>query len=174
LTLKRLSIHNCLGGIMAEEATIQALKKAILLERQSRLFYEQVAAQTRAPAVRELFQLLSAEEEKHVQVLSRKTDQAPPEAEPVPDSLGSSILNADVRRQITAASYEAAAISAALELENRAVAVYSERAETATEPGEKALYRWLAQWEREHQRFLAQINRELIEEIWNDSRFWPF
>jgi rubrerythrin len=159
---------------MAEAATIQTLKKAILLERQSRLFYEQVAAQTKASAVRELFRTLASEEERHVQVLSRRAGPAAPEGEPVPDNLSSSILNVEVRRQITAASFEAAAISAALELENRAVAVYSERAESATDPGEKDLYRWLAQWEREHQRFLARINSELIEEIWNDNQFWPF
>jgi rubrerythrin len=138
------------------------------------LFYEKVAAQTESSAVGELFRTLAGEEQRHVQVLCRRTGPAAPEQEPVPDTLSSSILNAEVRRQITAASYEAAAISAALELENRAVAVYSERADSATDPQEKDLYRWLAQWEREHQRFLARINSELIEEIWNDNRFWPF
>jgi rubrerythrin len=159
---------------MADEVTLEILKKAILLERQSMLFYQKVSAQTEAPAVRELFRTLAGEEEKHVLALSRKAGPAAPERGPVPGTLNSSILNTEVRRQITAASYEAAAISAALELENRAVAVYSERERSATDPGEKDLYRWLAQWEREHQRFLARLNSELIEEIWNDNRFWPF
>ena len=159
---------------MTDEAARQALKRAILLEVQSRLFYEQVASQTKAPAVAELFRMLAEEEKKHAQALSSRTGPAAPERESVPDTLSSTILNAQVRRQIGAASYEAAAISAALELENRAVAVYSERAESAADPQEKELYRSLAQWEMEHQRFLARLNSELIEEIWNDNGFWPF
>ena len=42
------------------------------------------------------------------------------------------------------------------------------------DPAERDLYQWLADWERGHQRFLARINQELLEEIWQDSGFWPF
>jgi rubrerythrin len=72
---------------MAEEATRETLKKAILLEKQSQLFYEKVAAQAEASAVRELFRTLAGEEEKHVQILSRRAGPAAPEGLPVPDTL---------------------------------------------------------------------------------------
>jgi hypothetical protein len=36
------------------------------------------------------------------------------------------------------------------------------------------MYQWLADWERGHQRFLARLREELLEEIWQDSGFWPF
>jgi len=155
-----------------DETALNVLKTALLLERQGKLFYEQVAGQTASPAVRELFELLAGEETKHIEILSVKGGwQTPTET---PDTLSAKVLTQEVRRQISAASYEAAAISAAMEMENRAVAVYSARAEAAVDPNERELYRWLAQWEREHQRFLADINRELLEEIWHDRGFWPF
>ena len=84
------------------------------------------------------------------------------------------ILSKEIRQQITAASYEAAAISAAIEMENRAVQIYSDRADASFDVKEKQLYSWLAQWEKGHLKFLAEINDELVEEIWYESNFWPF
>jgi len=92
----------------------------------------------------------------------------------VPETLSGLVLSEDIRRQIGAASYEAAAISAAIDMENKAVALYSGRAGEAPDAAERELYRWLAEWERGHQRFLARIQKELLEEIWHDSGFWPF
>lgn len=166
---------------MAEDAAIQVLKKALLLERQGKLFYEQVAAQTSSQAVKNLFGILAMEEGKHIDFLSQEFGQhalygrfADLDLKGDMDTLARTILSEEVRRQITAASYEAAAISAAIELENRSVAVYSERASITSDPEEKALYQRLAQWEMAHQQFLAQINQDLIEEIWYESKFWPF
>ena len=42
------------------------------------------------------------------------------------------------------------------------------------DPNEKALYKWLAEWEEQHLYFLSEIDKELREQIWNDSNFWPF
>lgn len=159
---------------MPDETGLEILKRALLLERQGKLFYEQVASRTESPAVRELFSTLAAEEEKHARILAAKGGPRLPADRELPDSLSQAVLTGEVRRQISAASFEAAAISAAIELENRAVAVYSARAQAASDPGERELYAWLAQWERGHQRFLAKINEELLEEIWQDRGFWPF
>jgi rubrerythrin len=157
---------------MPEDAAIEVLKMALLLERQAKAFYEQVAEQTRIPAVRELFGTLATEEQKHAEILAERGATEPPG--PAPDSLSKMVLSAEIRRQIGAASYEAAAISAAIDMENRAVALYSQRAGEATDPAERAMYQWLADWERGHQRFLARLHQELLEEIWQDSGFWPF
>jgi len=59
-------------------------------------------------------------------------------------------------------------------MDNRAISVYSERAEASEDSREKQLYSWLAQWERGHLKFLAEINDELLEEVWYESSFWPF
>ena len=61
-----------------------------------------------------------------------------------------------------------------MSMEESAIKLYSGRAATATDPNEKALYNWLSKWETQHLNFLADIDRELTEEIWYDQSFWPF
>jgi rubrerythrin len=157
---------------MTGNAAIEVLKMALLLERQGQAFYEQVAGQTRSPAVRELFATLAGEEQKHAELLSARGGPGAAAGGPVPDTLSRLVLSREIRKQIGAASYEAAAISA--DMENRAVALYAQRAGEAVEPAERGLYQWLAEWERGHQRFLARLHQELLEEIWQDAGFWPF
>ena len=59
-------------------------------------------------------------------------------------------------------------------MEENAIKLYSERADNAEDPNEKALYDWLAKWEMQHRQFLSEIDKELKEAIWNDATFWPF
>ena len=166
---------------MQTDTALDILKNALLLERRGKAFYQKVAEQTARPAVREFFTLMAEEEEKHIQVLSEQFRAyrekgtfaaGTRDHKPSPD-LASAVLSERVKGEIAAADFEAAAIAAALSMERTAVRAYSERAETATDPEEKALYRWLADWETEHLDFLAKIDRELIEEVWNDNHFWP-
>ena len=166
---------------MAERKEIAALKTALLLEKQGKLFYQRVAKDTGSRAVAGLFEIMADEEAKHIDYLSKQfahysaTDSfLEQEAEGSASSAVRQILSQEIRQQITAASYEAAAISAAIEMENRAVRIYSDRADASKDAKEKRLYSWLAQWEKGHLKFLAQINDELREEIWYESNFWPF
>jgi rubrerythrin len=161
---------------------LDTLKEAILLERRGYAFYRQVAAQTSHEAVREFFETMAAEELQHMQVLSeqyksvasgggiaaldpRRTDGKP---------LADVVLNAELKQRIAAADFEAAAISAAVLMEERAIAVYGARAEASADPDEKALFEWLVRWEQGHLSFLAGLDREIKERIWNDQQFWPF
>jgi rubrerythrin len=83
-------------------------------------------------------------------------------------------LTAELKGQIAAAAFEAAAISAAIAMEEKAVAVYAGRQQAASDAEEKALYGWLAAWERDHLDFLVTLDREIKETVWNDNSFWPF
>ncbi len=69
---------------------------------------------------------------------------------------------------------EAAAISAAIDFENRAIKVYQGRADETTDPNEKAMYQMLADWERTHHHLLHKLNEDLKEQVWHDNNFWPF
>ncbi len=80
----------------------------------------------------------------------------------------------DLKEEISAVDYEAAAISAAMSMEKNAIRLYAERSTEAEDPNEKALYEWLAEWERQHLNFLTEIDKELTEKIWHDNSFWPF
>jgi rubrerythrin len=83
-------------------------------------------------------------------------------------------LSEKVKKEISAAGFEAAAISAAIDFENRAVEVYQGRANEATDPNEKEMYQMLADWERTHFRLLHKLDEDLKEQVWHDNNFWPF
>ncbi len=91
-----------------------------------------------------------------------------------PDEVARKVLSDEMKSQISAAGFEAAAISAAMDFEAKAVELYSSRAESATDTNEKELYRMLAEWERGHHKWLMRIDKDLREEVWYDNNFWPF
>mgnify|MGYP001826571457 CR=1 FL=1 len=167
---------------MSDSTALEILKSAILLERRGRAFYTKVAEQTQSDAAKRFFNMMADEEEKHVGILSehfknyqQKKTFGPTEYDHTPsDSLSSRVLTEDLKEQLSAADFEAAAISAAMSMEKNAIALYSKRAEAADDPDEKSLYKWLADWEKTHLNFLAEIDKELTENIWHDNNFWPF
>ena len=158
------------------------LKTAILLERRGKALYSTTARQTESPAVRKVFSMLADEEDEHVKFLSKQYQEYEKTGHfgqnqielPADDEEVVKILSEQVKKEISAASFEAAAISAAIDFENRAIAVYQERADEAKDPNEKELYQMLADWERTHHHLLHRLNEDLKEEIWNDDNFWPF
>lgn len=162
---------------------INILKEAILLERRGKAFYSSVAEKTDNESARKIFEMMADEEEEHIQFLSKqfvnyeKTQKFLKPAghiESPEGEIAMRVLTNSMKKEINAASFEAAAISAAMDFETRAVKVYSDRAAEATDPNEKALYEMLADWEKSHQHFLHEINEELKADIWNDNSFWPF
>ena len=167
---------------MAEDKTTQILKNAILLEKKGQAFYQKVAQQTSGRAVKRFFEMLADEEENHIQTLAEqfKTYQTQNKFDPhlfgndQPSDIATAVLSQEIKAEISAADYEAAAISAAMAMEKNAIKLYSGRAAETVDPAEKKLYQWLADWENRHLSFLADIDRELTENIWYDQNFWPF
>lgn len=158
------------------------LKTAILLELRGKAFYTTAARESKSEAVRQIFTTMAEEEDEHIKFLSRQFAEfekngkfARNDAEkPVDDTEASMILSERVKKEISAAGFEAAAISAAIDFENRAIEVYQERANSATDPNETEMYQMLADWERTHHRLLFKLNEDLKEQIWYDNNFWPF
>ena len=167
---------------MSEDKTIEILKNAILLEKRGQAFYSKIARQTSGKAVKAFFELMADEEVKHVDILAeqykayRQNEKFNPGEyqENHENSISVNVLTKELKEEISAADYEAAAISAAMAMEKTAIQLYSDRASDAADPNEKALYKWLAEWERQHLNFLAEIDKELTEEVWYDNNFWPF
>jgi rubrerythrin len=91
-----------------------------------------------------------------------------------PDDVARAVLSEEMKSQISAAGFEAAAISAAMDFEAKAVELYSSRAGSAEDQNEKALYQMLADWERGHHQWLMRIDKDLREQVWYDNNFWPF
>ena len=167
---------------MAKSPT-DILKEAILLERRGKAFYSNVAEQSKSQAAKKIFMMMAEEEDEHIKYLSRqfkayaadKKFLKPEEhIEDPEEETVVRILSEDIKKEISAASFEAAAISAAMDFETRAVKIYSERAEEATDPMEKETYKMLAEWESGHHKLLHRLNEDLKEQVWNDNSFWPF
>jgi len=167
---------------MREDKTTEILKNAILLEKRGNAFYSKVAEQASGTAVKEFFEKMADEEVKHVRILADQFKAYQQDKKFVPGdyqddrrrSFVADVLTKELKEEISAADYEAAAISAAISMEKKAIELYAGRAAKAEDPNEKALYEWLAKWETEHLNFLAEIDKELTEQIWYDSNFWPF
>jgi len=160
----------------------EILKTAILLERRGKAFYGTAARQTESEAVRKIFTTMAEEEDAHIEFLSRQFAEYEKSGRfaknaveaPASDSEAVMILSEQVKKEISAAGFESAAISAAIDFENRAVSIYQGRADESTDPNEKEMYQMLADWERTHFRLLHKLNEDLKEQIWYDNNFWPF
>lgn len=167
---------------METTKTTDILKMAILMEKRGKAFYEAVAEQTKSEEVRKIFSIMASEEQTHIEFLSRQYLSYQKNHEFVKDDfigngnghIADLILNDNVKKQISAASYEAAAISAAIDMETKAIEIYSARAAETTDPKEKELFLWLADWEKGHHKILNDLNEELKQSIWFDNKFWPF
>jgi len=160
---------------------LEILKKALLMERQGKAFYEQVATTTKSDAVRNIFAFMAKEEQVHIEQLSEQYIHYLKEntfiyKEFKNDETGffAKILTKGICQQINAVSFEAAAISAAIDFESKAIEVYSQSARDAKDNAQRAIYNWLAEWEKGHHRILNQLNNELKEDVWYDNNFWPF
>jgi len=165
-----------------QNASLEILKQAILLERRGKAFYQKVAEKTESKSVRDVFETMAAEEQNHIDILSQQFKAYGKEKKFIPGNYNDSdssrvalnVLTREIKEKISAAGFEAAAISAAISMEEHAVKLYSESAETTSDPEAKALYEWLARWEREHLGLLLDIDKALREKIWFDNQFWPF
>jgi rubrerythrin len=167
---------------MEANTTLDILKQAILLETRGKAFYQKVAEHTKNKAIRDIFEMMAEEEQKHITTLSEQFKSYRQNKKFIPGShndtdigsVASKVLTREIKDQISAAGFEAAAISAAISMEERAIKLYSESAKTASDPEAKALYEWLSRWEREHLNLLLDIDKALREKIWFDNQFWPF
>ena len=169
---------------MKESRSEEILKKAILMEKRGKAFYEQVAKNTDNEEVANIFTIMAKEEQTHIDYLSEqfkyfkennkfKEDKLVANNES-DDAIANLILSGEVKKKISAAGYEAAAINAAIDMETKAIEVYSNQAKKTKDKNEKELFQWLSDWEKGHHKILNDLSKELQEEVWNDNNFWPF
>jgi rubrerythrin len=167
---------------MNNEKALEILKSAILMEVRGQAFYKNVADQAKDDSVKNVFMLMANEEKMHAEFLSQQyseykknsgfvTQNLPAETE---ETAVNAILSPEIKSKLSGAGYEAAAISASIDMENKAVEIYTDFANQSDDPNVKALFLWLADWERGHVKILNQIDNELKEQIWFDNNFWPF
>lgn len=167
---------------MEKTTPLDILKQAILLERRGMAFYRSISRRAENEAVREVFEMLASEEKKHIQTLSEHAKAYQQGEKRIPGNyenmnrnhVASKVLTDEIKEKISAAGFEAAAISAGIAMEERAIKLYTECAQSTSDPDAKALYEWLARWEHKHLDLLMDIDNALKEKIWFDNKFWPF
>ena len=167
---------------MENTKAIDILKQAILLEKRGYAFYSMVAEQTTDEDIKHIFNAMAEEETTHVKFLSEQFSHYDKNhaflkvnlPDFVNEEIPNLVLNEEIRNRISAAGFEAAAIASAIDMEKKAIEVYSAQAEISVDPNEKALFLWLANWEKTHLHVLSQLDNELKEKIWFDNQFWPF
>lgn len=161
---------------------LDAIKQGILLERKGKIFYEIASKQAEDKLVKDFFQEMSDDEFYHDRYLSKiysnlnrsgiisKIDLTGSDIR----KASRVVINNDLITKISSASYEAAAISAAIELEKKSIQLYSAQADNSTDSEEKNMFEFLRDWEKGHLDVLENINRELQDKVWFDNNFWPF
>lgn len=166
-----------------ESKVTDILKQAIIMENRGKSLYQMVAQQTPSPEVKEIFQAMADEEQVHIEFLSKQFayykknqtfDKNQLEMASEEDAIANSILTEKIKKDISGAGFESAAISAAIDMESKSIEVYEQRAKESNDPNEKELYQWLADWEKGHYKLLLDLNKQLTEKVWNDNNFWPF
>ncbi len=167
---------------MENKRLLEIIKSAILLELRGESFYRKVAESTENPGIKNIFDIMAKEEVLHAKILKEKyaelTGKSGLSQVKLPDdqdeSVSKFVLSESMKSQIAAAGFEAAAISAAIDMESKAIKLYSESSQNADDINEKNLFEWLAEWEKGHYELLFDLDRDLKERIWNDNQFWPF
>lgn len=155
----------------------EILKSAIILEKRGKAFYTQIAKNSEEGPVKNFFSALADEEEAHVRYLQKQfahhLETGDFQFLRLPKENHTN-AHAELAKAIGEASYEAAAIGAAILMEEQAIKLYAQRAEEAVSDSEKSLYTYLADWERGHLSDLIMLDKQIKEGIWNDSHFWSF
>lgn len=167
---------------MPVHSPLEILKEAILLEKRGQAFYAHASDSSTHAAVKEFFHAMAEEERRHIDLLGEQFKAYTQHQQFIAfeeqvigqPPLADRVFTDDLKTRISGAGFEAAAISAAMLMEEKAIVLYAGRAKIAEDPMEKALYRWLAEWEQGHLTFLARLDQEIKESLWQDNQFWPF
>ena len=167
---------------MDKSNTLNILKNAFLMERQGKQLYETARDHADNDEVKSFFQSLVDDEQEHMDILKNQfkayektgkfmtgSFENAGNSDTAPD-----ILTDTIKEKINAAGFEATAITASIGFEEKAINLYAQRAQEATDPEEKKMYAWLSTWEKTHLEKLMDLQEYLMSKVWVDNNFWPF
>ncbi|MBU1342891.1 MAG: ferritin family protein [Proteobacteria bacterium] len=167
---------------MDKSNTLTILKNAFLIERKGKSLYEKARDHAKDDTVKAFFNDLVNDEQEHMNILEKQFKAYMKSGKFMAGGFENNggaitapdILDETLKDKINAAGFEATAITAAISFEEKAVKLYSQRAQEATDPEEKKMYNWLSTWEKTHLKKLMALDASLIESVWHDNNFWPF
>lgn len=168
-------------------ALAPGLKAALMNEVDGREFYRMAAANASSDGVRDMFEFLMEEEERHYRAL---LEQAGRLAAGKPlrfkrnaadrkklESFRTALVTPGMVFDAKKAEGEIAALSVGMTLEKRAIQQFSslrKKAEWAGDEAAASVFAVLAAWEQDHLEMLSHRYGAIRETYWEDAQFWPF
>ncbi len=147
---------------------VKVYRYALLREKEGKRFFEDCAGRMVHAAAIQAFRELAAEEEKHIQFITRLLDGLPSETEPEEQDLSdnfflkraaSEALDQKILESMVA---DLPALRMAYLIERDFVEFYSAAAERAEGEARKA-FKTLADWERVHERLFKSLHDQAME-----------
>src|SRR5512141_677359 len=168
-----------------KNAVMKGLKQALRNEIDGAEFYRMAAGSARRDSVRQMYQFLMEEEERHRAAI---VDQMQRTAEGKGMKFGrdvsskkaraklkSPLLTADLVKEGRQVEGEVAALSIGMTLEKRAIAQSLALRKTAAgDARAEKVFSDLVAWEQDHLDVLMRQYDQLREMFWEEARFWPF
>jgi len=168
-----------------ESAVVKGLKQALRNEIDGAEFYRMAAGSARRDAVRQMFQFLMEEEERHRAAI---VDQMRRLSEGKEMRFGRSasarkalakfrgpLFTDDLAKETRQVEGEVAALSIGMTLEKRAIAQFTALLKTvAGDARAEKVISDLVAWEQDHLDILTRQYDQLREMYWEEARFWPF
>lgn len=172
---------------MSDEVTpdLVALRMAVQTEIDGYEFYTRAAMQAHHPRTKVLFESIARDEMAHREWLEEQEASLrqqgrwlPRAGQPMPLPQGTTeglpIFSEDQIVEITAHTSELTALRTAVLIEQDAVNFYDRAAEQTGDPAGKEMYRFLADFEREHRRVLEEEYTFLMGAFRDAMGFAPF
>ena len=166
-------------------AVAEGLRQALQNEVDGREFYRMAANNAGTDVVRQMFEFLRQEEERHYELILEQAGRmaegkSPRLVRPVAGKreirkFSSPLFSPDFVARGERAEGEGAALSIGMTLEKRAIAQFASlKQKVKGDPAAEKLFDGLIAWEREHLELLTRQFDQLRQMYWEEARFWPF
>lgn len=149
---------------MKNEKSHTLLKSSILFEMHGEKLYLEAAEKAQNTEVKDFFKKMANDEHLHAEILREVFDSYHQGTKYIPHTNTwfttnkvEEIRNPLLVELITGSSFEAAAITAAILMEEKSVIEYQKMADEAEDSEEKKLFNWLVKWEQEHVQRLSVL-----------------
>jgi rubrerythrin len=168
-----------------ESAVFTGLKQALRNEIDGAEFYRMAAGSARRDAVRQMFQFLMEEEERHRAAIEDQMRrlaegkgmklERSASAKKALAKFKSPLLTDDLVKEGLRVEGEVAALSIGMTLEKRAIAQFIALRKTAAgDARAEKVFSDLVAWEQDHLDVLTRQYDQMREMFWEEARFWPF
>ncbi len=168
---------------MENKIIIEGIKKAMQAEWDGHNFYKMAADKTTDKTAKDVFASLAKDELDHLNFLkaqyksfkqSGKPDSNVKLTKPKWLESSSAIFSEDFKKRLAEAHFEVSALAIAAQLELNSINYYRAEADKSTDPTVKDFYLKLADWELSHHRLLLEQQKQVQEDYWFKSNFYPF